>query len=1374
MQAEMQQFRNQKVWVLVTLPDGKRAIGTKWILKNKRDARRIVCRNKARLVIQGHRQEERIDYTDVFVPVSRIEAIRLFLAFASFIGFKVYQMDVKSAFLYGKIAEEVYVTQPRGFEDPDHPKKVYKVVKALYGLHQAPRAWYERLSTFLLTHGYKRGTIDKNWCEEFESLMQSEFEMSSIGPLTFFLGLQVDQRPDGIFIHKEKEKNVLDEPISVHLYRSMIGCLMYLTATRSDIMFAVYAAARHQVTPKTSNLLSVKRIFKYLTAYPKLGLWYLRDSLFDLKAFSDSDYAGAHGDRKPTTGGCQFLRRRLISWQCKKQTIVATSYCEAEYVAAASCCGQRTKHIEIRHHFIWDANEKKLIQVLKIPTERNVADLLTKSFDVTRFGYLVVNIVSTCLVCWTNPLQGHIVHLWFLFTFAGRVTFCWLFPIPADGVKGLVATNDGTAYTVTEASIRSALQLDDFNAIDTIPNAKIFAGLQDIGYTTEGKFTFFKNKFSPQWKFLIHTLIHCLSPKSGSWNQFASNIAIALICLSTGRKNKFSNIIFNVTKKFFANMRHYQGPDMPLLAHMLNQGEPAFIQAQQQEVSPPPPSPVVAPHPLPDPMPSPPRQSSPPSIPFGLAPSSRVVSSKPIPYIPSSFGPSELVLETITSHIRGDDTGGGSFHESLPRPPHATPTSSPTVGVTEEPLTLTSLLALFPTCLQRIATLEAKLKATKILHRDTVVLFARRIKKLESKLKTKKRKLVLSDSENKEEARQSQELEVLLDLTNAAFHEPNFTDAAIPASELDSTDRVDFAGELDSAGRVDSAVGRDFAGRVVSAGGVDSADGLISASVFVAAGPTVPTEPSSPIRDPSKGKATELLEKELKQSLDAEQVYLDSLLAQRVAEEQERESMASAVQSTQRQAELDRVALNLTNEEWIGLVDQVQTNLTLSAELLGADVSEDTFSVRMVDLMNKQRKAISEMKAKEKREKPMTPSQQKEFMRTFIVYDKIRRAVDVAIAKDHHQHLKRSGETLESSESKKLKSSHSTEQPTELSETTFVSAGATIDAGNPIPAVTSVSAASSVLAETPIATVVSTTAGASGSASGVSVLIIELLDSPPKDTSLSLDPETEEQDVPLRKSSRKKSIAKRRTLPSPSKSKSAALLFDEDDPEAEFKKYLRQVSDDDEPAEHVSLSLELMYWAGRADLMVLYGMVSDKYKIERATGIGLGLWSDLRTLITAREDRDASIIWDDQDGGLLGIVIPAARVFCFCWHVFIPAGDLFQLAAPPSPDYVPGPEHPPSHVNVPEFVLEPVYPEFRPAEDDILPDEEESLLAAASPTTESPGYIDESDPDEYDPEEDPIDYPADGGNEGDHEDESSDDEEDDDIDIDGDERRMST
>ncbi|GJW14149.1 putative ribonuclease H-like domain-containing protein [Tanacetum coccineum] len=186
-----------------------------------------MVRNKTRLVAQGHRQEEWIDYDEVFAPVARIEAIRIFLAFASYMGFIVYQMDVKSAFLYQKINEEVYVSQPLGFIDPKYPKKVYKVVKALYGLHQVPRAWYVMLSTFLLKNIYKRGTIDKtlfikkdkhdiilvqvyvddiifgstkkSWCDEFEALMKSRFQMSSMEELTFFLGLQVKQKEDGIF-----------------------------------------------------------------------------------------------------------------------------------------------------------------------------------------------------------------------------------------------------------------------------------------------------------------------------------------------------------------------------------------------------------------------------------------------------------------------------------------------------------------------------------------------------------------------------------------------------------------------------------------------------------------------------------------------------------------------------------------------------------------------------------------------------------------------------------------------------------------------------------------------------------------------------------------------------------------------------------------------------------------------------------------------------------------------------------------------------------------------------------------------------------------------------------------------------------------------
>ncbi|GKC33704.1 hypothetical protein Tco_1046088 [Tanacetum coccineum] len=170
------------------------------------------------------------------------------------------------------------------------------------------------------------------------------------------------------------------EEVDVHLYRSMIGSLMYLTSSRIDIMFAVCACAKYQVNPKVSHLHSMKRIFRYLKGQPKLGLWYPKDSHFDLVAYTDNDYARASLDRKSTTGGCQFLRCRLISWQCKKQTVVANSITEAEYVVALSCCGQ-VLWIQNQLHDYGDSNEKKLIQMIKIHIDKNVADLLTKAFD---------------------------------------------------------------------------------------------------------------------------------------------------------------------------------------------------------------------------------------------------------------------------------------------------------------------------------------------------------------------------------------------------------------------------------------------------------------------------------------------------------------------------------------------------------------------------------------------------------------------------------------------------------------------------------------------------------------------------------------------------------------------------------------------------------------------------------------------------------------------------------------------------------------------------------------------------------------------------------------------------------------------------------
>ncbi|GJT01342.1 putative ribonuclease H-like domain-containing protein [Tanacetum coccineum] len=345
MQEELLQFKLQEVWTLVDLPNGKRAIGTKWVYR-KKDEKGIMIKNKARLVVQGYTQEERIYYNEVFAPVARIEAIMLFLAYASFKDFVVYQMDVKSVFLYAKIEEEVYVCQSPGFEDPDFADRVYKVEKALYGLHQAPRAWDK--GDILLVQVYVDdiifGYTKKSLCTEFEKMMHKKFQMSFMGELTFFLGLQVKKKEDGIFISQDKyvteilkkfgfidvktastpmetQKPFLKDEdgkeVDVHLYRSMIGSLMYLTSSRPDIMFAMY-----------------------LNGQPKLGLWYPKDSPFDLVAYTDSDYVGSILDRKSTTRGCQFLGCRLISRQCKKQTVVVNSTTEAEYVAASSYCGQ--------------------------------------------------------------------------------------------------------------------------------------------------------------------------------------------------------------------------------------------------------------------------------------------------------------------------------------------------------------------------------------------------------------------------------------------------------------------------------------------------------------------------------------------------------------------------------------------------------------------------------------------------------------------------------------------------------------------------------------------------------------------------------------------------------------------------------------------------------------------------------------------------------------------------------------------------------------------------------------------------------------------------------------------------------------------------
>ncbi|GJR53436.1 putative ribonuclease H-like domain-containing protein [Tanacetum coccineum] len=421
MQDELLQFRLQKVWRLVDLPKGKHAIRTKWVYRNKKDERGIVVRNKARLVAQGYTQEKGIDYDE---------------------------MDVKSAFLYGTIEEEVYVCQPPGFEDPQFPDKVYKVEKALYGLHQAPKAWYETLSTYLLENRFRRGTIDKTL---FIKKDKGDILLVQVGA-HFLLGLLVKQKDDGIFISQDKyvadilkkfdfvtikttstpiETNkalLKDEEakdVDVHLYRSMIGSLMYLTAFMVDIMFTVCACARFQVTPKVSHLHAVKRIFRYLKGQSKLALWYPKDSTFDLEAFFDSDYAGASLDRKSTT-------RDLLT---KSRIDGRTCNIKQKYVKSQT------------------PRQAKRGQDTKIPQSGGPPEKVGDEAVYKKLGDKMERAATIA-----SSLEAE-----------------------QDSEMEVTATIDGRVKTVTEASIRRHLKLEDSDGINTLPNTEIFEQLALIG-----------------------------------------------------------------------------------------------------------------------------------------------------------------------------------------------------------------------------------------------------------------------------------------------------------------------------------------------------------------------------------------------------------------------------------------------------------------------------------------------------------------------------------------------------------------------------------------------------------------------------------------------------------------------------------------------------------------------------------------------------------------------------------------------------------------------------------------------------------------------------------------------------------------------------
>ncbi|GJR43779.1 retrovirus-related pol polyprotein from transposon TNT 1-94 [Tanacetum coccineum] len=402
MQEELNQFIANDVWELVPQPKNMTIIGTKWVFRNKLDENGVVSRNKARLVAQGYNQQEGIDYDETYAPVARLESIRILLAYACALDFKLFQMDVKSAFLNGFINEEVYVAQPPGFIDFEKPDHVYKLKKALYGLKQAPKAWYDRLKAFLIKHEYKMGMVDntlftkkkssnliivqiyvddiifgstcQDMCDEFAKIMHDEFEMSMMGELNFFLGLQIKQMEDGIFFNQSKYIKEMLKKFGLEDSKPM-------------------------KTPMSSDTKLTK------------------DE--ECESVDSTKYRGMIGDyvdRKSTSGICTFVGCCLTSWFSKKQTALAISTTEAEYVSAEKACQQalwmkqalidydvrlddvpimcdnkgaidlsknpvqhsRTKHIEIRHHFLRDNVQKGHISIEKVPSVDNIADILTK------------------------------------------------------------------------------------------------------------------------------------------------------------------------------------------------------------------------------------------------------------------------------------------------------------------------------------------------------------------------------------------------------------------------------------------------------------------------------------------------------------------------------------------------------------------------------------------------------------------------------------------------------------------------------------------------------------------------------------------------------------------------------------------------------------------------------------------------------------------------------------------------------------------------------------------------------------------------------------------------------------------------------------
>ncbi|CAL8169320.1 unnamed protein product [Prunus armeniaca] len=490
MEEEIRVIKKNSTWELVDRPKSKDIIGLKWIYKTKYNEDGSIQKHKARLVAKGYSQQPRVDFNETFAPVVRMETIRIVLALAAQLKTQVFQLDVKSAFLNGELEEEVYVEQPQGYIEKGNEDKVCRLRKALYGLKQAPRAWNSKIDQYFCQSGFvrspsepslylkKEGTHDflivclyvddliytstkSRMVEAFKKDMMKEYEMTDLGSMKYFLGIQVQQSEKGVFMYQEKyAENLLkrfnmlnckpmDTPMEINLklssndgapradasmYRSIVGSLIYLSNTRPDIVHAVSVVSRFMNDPSNHHFAAVKRILRYVQGTKGYGLKYTQEKESILVGFTDSDWAGAIDDRRSTSGHVFFLGKKVISWSSKKQSTVALSTAEAEYISATSAACEavwirriladlhqeqntptklycdnmsiiamtknpvfhsRSKHIELRHHFIRKLVEDGEIELQFCGTDEQIADVFTKALPREKFYYFRENLNVT-------------------------------------------------------------------------------------------------------------------------------------------------------------------------------------------------------------------------------------------------------------------------------------------------------------------------------------------------------------------------------------------------------------------------------------------------------------------------------------------------------------------------------------------------------------------------------------------------------------------------------------------------------------------------------------------------------------------------------------------------------------------------------------------------------------------------------------------------------------------------------------------------------------------------------------------------------------------------------------------------------------------